>query len=221
MPFRLPRDATLVRFPAADGVSLEGRLTLGGRDRAVVLCHPHPLYGGSMLTPVTLTAEEAFRGAGYTTLAFNFRGVGGSGGTHDEGRAEVGDVRGALAFLDDTLGEGLVVRAIAGYSFGSWVGGRAAAAEPRVGRFLGIAPVVSRYDYGDLRGLAACVALIAGRHDPYGDPARLEALVAGLPARPWLRVLDADHFFVDALDELADACRAALAWFDDTSSPPS
>src|SRR5438876_1056805 len=169
MPFRLPRDARLVRFPAADGVSLEGRLTLGGGDRAVVLCHPHPLYGGSMLTPVTLTAEEVFHAAGYTTLAFNFRGVGGSGGAHDEGRAELGDVSGALAYLDGTLGDVLAVRAIAGYSFGSWVGGRAAAADRRVGRYLGIAPVVNHYAYGFLRDAQARLALIAGRRDPYGD----------------------------------------------------
>src|SRR5215831_9828444 len=61
MAFRLARDARLVRFSSADGVSLEGRLTGEGRDRGVVLCHPHPLYGGSMLTPVILTVEAAFR----------------------------------------------------------------------------------------------------------------------------------------------------------------
>jgi hypothetical protein len=214
MPFRLPRDAKLVHFPAADGVRLEGRLTLGDPDRAVVLCHPHPLYGGSMLTPVTLTAEQAFHTAGYTTLAFNFRGVGGSAGTHDEGRAEVGDVRGALTFLDETLGDALAVRAIAGYSFGSWVGGRAAAADPRVGLYLGIAPVVNQYDYTFLRDATARLALIAGRRDPYCDPARLDAFVASLPARPWLRLLDADHFFGEALDDLLAACRDALAWFE-------
>src|SRR5215468_6879900 len=85
--FRLPRGAQLVRFHSADGLSLEGRLTAGDRDCGVVLCHPHPLYGGSMLTPVILTVEAAFHEAGFTTLAFNFRGVGGSEGAHGEGRA--------------------------------------------------------------------------------------------------------------------------------------
>jgi alpha/beta superfamily hydrolase len=133
MAFRLPRGARLVRFPSADGLQLEGRLTAGSRDQGVVLCHPHPLYGGSMLTPVILTVETVFRTAGFTTLAFNFRGVGASQGTHGEGRTEVADVAG-------------------------------------------------------------------------------ETLAASLPERPWLRVLDTDHFFAGSLDDLAVACGTAIAW---------
>ncbi len=212
MAFRLPRGATLGRFPSADGLSLEGRLTPGAGDRGVVLCHPHPLYGGSMLTPVIMTVEAAFHAAGFTTLAFNFRGVGGSEGTHGEGRAEVADVAGALAHLRAALDAAPRLVAVAGYSFGSHVGGRAAAADPGVGFYLGVAPVVARYDYGFLAGLGGRVALIVGARDEYGDPARLEALAARLPARPWLRTLDADHFFADSLDALGAACGDAIAW---------
>jgi alpha/beta superfamily hydrolase len=209
MAFRLPRGAKLVRFPSADGLSLEGRLTPGAGDRGVVLCHPHPLYGGSMLTPVIMTVEAAFHAAGFTTLAFNFRGVGASEGTHGEGRTEVADVAGALAHLRASV-DALV--AVAGYSFGSHVGGRAAAAEPGVGFYLGVAPVVARYDYGFLAGLRGRVALIAGARDEYSDPPKLEALAASLPERPWLRMIETDHFFGDALDELAAACGEAIAW---------
>jgi alpha/beta superfamily hydrolase len=210
--FRLPRGATLARFPSTDGLSLEGRLTPGDRDRGVVLCHPHPLYGGSMLTPVILTVEAAFHAAGFTTLAFNFRGVGASEGTHGEGRAEVADVAGALRHLRASLDGAPGLVAVAGYSFGSHVGGRAAAADPGVGFYLGVAPVVARYDYEFLAGLRGRVALISGTRDEYGDPATLEALAASLPSRPWLRTLDADHFFGGALDELAGACGEAIAW---------
>jgi uncharacterized protein len=209
--FRLPRGAQLVRFPSADGLSLEGRLTAGDRDRGVVLCHPHPLYGGSMLTPVILTVEGAFHEAGFTTLAFNFRGVGGSEGTHGEGRTEVADVVGALAYLRTILHAPRLV-AVAGYSFGSHVGGRAAAADSGVGLYLGIAPVVARYNYDFLAGVRGLVALIAGARDEYSDPARLEALAASLPTRPWLRVLQTDHFFADALDDLGAVCGEAIAW---------
>ena len=201
-----------MRFTSADRLSLEGRLTAGDRDRGVVLCHPHPLYGGSMLTPVILTVEAAFHEAGFTTLAFNFRGVGGSEGTYGEGRAEVADVAGALAHLRAALGGEPRLIAIAGYSFGSHVGGRAASVDPGVGFYLGVAPVVARYDYGFLGGIQGRVALIAGARDEYSDPARLEALAGSLPARPWLRVLATDHFFADALDDLATACGEALAW---------
>jgi uncharacterized protein len=212
MAFRLPRGAQLVRFASADGLSLEGRLTAGSHDRGVVLCHPHPLYGGSMLTPVILTVEAAFQAAGFTTLAFNFRGVGGSEGSHGEGRTEVADVAGALTHLRSALGTEARLIAVAGYSFGSHVGGRAAAADPGVGLFLGVAPVMARYDYGFLAGVRGRVALVAGAHDEYSDPTRLEALAGSLPARPWLRVLPTDHFFTDMLDELASACGEAIRW---------
>lgn len=212
MAFTLPRHARLVRFSARDGVSLEGRLTPGDPGRAVVLCHPHPLYGGSMLTPVIMTVEQAFREAGYTTLAFNFRGVGGSHGTHGGGEAEVADVAGALDHLAEAVGGRPGVQAIAGYSFGSHVGGRVAAIDPRVSWYLGIAPVLGRADYGFLRTARCRIALVAGARDEHGDPPRLRALVAALPGAPWVRMLDADHFFTGARADLAAACRDAIAW---------
>jgi len=262
--FRLHRDARLVHFASADGVRLEGRLTVvspnrgalpdrdAGRARGVVLCHPHPLYGGSMLSPVVLTAEQAFREAGWTTLAFNFRGVGGSRGTHDEGVAEQGDVTGALDALVAALAEGspasrtsalgpstpgppdprpsvlespaagapatqpasaaAPVCAIAGYSFGSLVGAQVAAQDRRVTFYLGIAPVLDRRDFGFLRSAHGRLAFIGATRDQFCAPARLEALVATLPGPPWLRFVEADHFFADALDDLAAACRDAIAW---------
>jgi len=226
MAFRLPLGARLVRFPSTDGFSLEGRLTPAdpGRGlapaavRGVVLCHPHPLHGGSMLTPVILTAEQAFREAGYTTLLFNFRGVGASEGAHGEGRAEVADVAGALAFVREALGGAAapvsvpVSIAVAGYSFGSHVGARAAAADPGVGFYLGIAPATGHYDYGMLTGFRGRIALIGGTRDQYGSREAFLALAARLPGPSWHRLLEADHFFSDAMPELAAACGDAVAW---------
>jgi hypothetical protein len=170
-----------------------------------------------MLTPVILTVEAAFHAAGFTTLAFNFRGVGASEGTHGEGTTEVADVSGALAHLRESLDAAPRLVAVAGYSFGSHVGGRAAAADPGVGFYLGVAPVLARYDYGFLAGLRGCIALIAPARDEFSDPARLETLAASLPERPWLRTIDTDHFFGDALDELGAACGEAIVW---AASPP-
>src|SRR5512135_1099028 len=113
MAIRLSHNITPVRFPTPDGLRLEGRLARGAPNRAAVLCHPHPLYGGSMLTPVIMTAEQAFQEAGYTTLAFNFRGVGGSEGTYGEGQAEVADVVGAISFLEETFGGKPKLQAVA------------------------------------------------------------------------------------------------------------
>lgn len=212
MAIRLSPDAQLVRFLSSDGLWLEGRLTRKAADRAVVLCHPHPLHGGSMLTPVIMRAEQAFQEAGFTTLAFNFRGVGASQGTHGEGRAEVADVAGGLSFLQESPGGRPKRLAVAGYSFGSYVGAQTAAADNRVVFYLGIAPPLNRYDFGFLRQAVCRMAFIRAGQDEFCDAARFESLYLSLPATPWVRTLDTGHFFKDDREELSAACRDAIAW---------
>jgi alpha/beta superfamily hydrolase len=124
----------------------------------------------------------------------------------------VADVAGALAHVRESLDASPRLVAVAGYSFGSHVGGRAAAADPGVGFYLGVAPVLARYDYGFLSGLRGRVALIVPTRDEYSDPERLEALAASLPERPWLRAIDTDHFFGEALDGLSVVCGEAIGW---------
>ncbi len=214
MAIRLSPNARLVRFASSDGLRLEGRLTPAASDRGVVLCHPHPLYGGSMMTPVIMTVEQAFQGAGYTTLAFNFRGVGASEGGHGEGRTEVADVTGALSFLDESLGGRRRMLAVAGYSFGSHVGALAATADERVGFYCGVAPPLTHRDFGFLRHAICRMALIGATRDEVCPRPLFEALYFSLPATPWTRLIDADHSFADALPALAGACRDAIAWAD-------
>lgn len=214
MAIRLSRDARLVRFRSADSLELEGRLTRGTPDRAVVLCHPHPLYGGSMLTPVIMTVEQTFVESGYTTLAFNFRGVGASQGSYGEGRAEVADVTGALNYLAEILGGIPLMQVVAGYSFGSVVGGSVAAGDARVGLYLGIAPPLKQYDFTFLRRAMCWIALVGGSRDEFCDRKALEEFIVSLPRKGWLRVLDTDHFFGEKLEDLAQACRDVIAWFE-------
>ena len=193
---------------------LEARLDLpDGAPRAVAVCgHPHPLHGGTMHTKALYQTAKALTRVGVAAVRFNFRGVGASEGTHGEGRAELADVAGALAHVRASLDGAPRLVAVAGYSFGSHVGGRAAAADPGVGFYLGVAPVVARYDYGFLADIRGRVALVSGTRDEYSDPAKLAALVASLPSPPWVRALEADHFFGDKLDELGAACGEAIAW---------
>ncbi len=165
-----------------------------------------------MLTPVIMTVEQAFMEAGYTTLAFNFRGVGGSEGSFGEGRAVVADVTGGLNFLEETLEGVPLVRVVAGYSFGSMVGARVAAVDPRVRLFVGIAPPMNLYDFDFLKSAACRIALVGASHDEFCDRKRLEAFCASLPRKAWLRVLDTDHFFAGELEDLARACREVIAW---------
>jgi alpha/beta superfamily hydrolase len=212
MPIRFSPNASLVRFSSSDGLQLEGRMARGAPDRGVALCHPHPQYGGSMLTPVIMTVEQAFQEAGYTTLAFNFRGVGGSEGAYGGGQAEVADVTGALTYLEAALGGRARRLAVAGYSFGSFVGAMAAAADRRVRFYLGVALPLNHYDFGFLRQAVCPMALIGATRDEHCDANALEALYLSLPATPWVRQLDTTHGFADALDALAQACRDATAW---------
>jgi alpha/beta superfamily hydrolase len=215
MPIRLSPRMELVHFPSTDGLRLEGRLLRADPDRAVVLCHPHPLHGGSMLTPVIMAAEQGFQEAGWTTVAFNFRGVGTSQGRHGGGRDEVADVEGALAFAAEQLGRPPALQTVAGFSFGSFVGGTVAAADPRVRALLCMAPVLNHYDYSFLRRVSCPIAIIAPGQDEFSDPQKLEALVASLPRAPWLRVIDADHLFRTAWSELPQVLRDAVGWIQE------
>jgi alpha/beta superfamily hydrolase len=81
---------------------IEGRLKSGNGDKAVVITHPHPLYGGDMDNPVVGAIAKAFQQSGYTTLRFNFRGVGGSQGSFADGIGEMDDVRAALTYLKES-----------------------------------------------------------------------------------------------------------------------
>jgi alpha/beta superfamily hydrolase len=91
-----------VHFPASS-LQLEGLLSLASGDKGVVITHPHPLYGGDMHNNVVDTLARVYRQHGYTTLRFNFRGVGGSQGHYDEGEGEQEDIKAALDYL---LGQG-------------------------------------------------------------------------------------------------------------------
>ena len=122
---------TKVTFPAGD-LTLEGRVWLaaGGRDIGVVLCHPHPLHGGNMYSNVISAVAEALWQHDVSTLRFNFRGTGGSTGSHGGGEAEGADVAAAVGYLVSC--QPVSTLAVVGYSFGAAVGLLAGAADPRV-----------------------------------------------------------------------------------------
>ncbi|MGE3919076.1 MAG: alpha/beta hydrolase, partial [Hyphomicrobiaceae bacterium] len=119
-----------VTFPVGS-ISLEGLISVPPKAAiAAVVCHPHPLRGGEMRNNVVTALVEWLGRAGIATLRFNFRGVGRSGGVHDDGTGEVDDVRGAL---DCLLARGpFETVVVAGYSFGSIVGLMAGAEDARV-----------------------------------------------------------------------------------------
>jgi alpha/beta superfamily hydrolase len=100
---------------------IEGLLRRTSKEKCVVICHPHPLMGGSMYNNVVEAIGEAFDSENFSTLRFNFRGVGGSTGTYDEGRGEKEDILAVCEYLKKM---GIMKLFFAGYSFGAWVGSK-------------------------------------------------------------------------------------------------
>jgi uncharacterized protein len=208
-----------VRIPAADGVVLDGRVTVPiGARTGVVLCHPHPLYGGDMDNPVVVRAAEVCRDVGLATLRFDFRGVGASTGTFDEGRGEQDDLIAALDRLAAMLPADAAVAAV-GYSFGAAVAARAAMRRAMAGVAL-IAPALAMpalASLGDLATVAGPLLIVAGTADPYCPLDALERLARSLPQATVRTVDGADHFFLGKLFPLGEIVRA---WARAVAEPP-
>ena len=166
--------------------------------RAVILLHPHPLYGGTMHNAVILTLARmvAEQGEAETaSLRFNFRGVERSGGMHDHGVGELLDVEAAVRHVRHNLPRARIT--LGGYSFGSWVGLRAAWKEPDIERVALIAPATRLLDYHGLmsewRPIHAEIAV--GNRDQFVDVTDARRLAERIGAT--LHVVEgADHFFV-------------------------
>ena len=186
---------------------IEALLNMGSANptHAAVVCHPHPLFGGTLHNKVVFHATKALQGFGFPVLRFNFRGAGLSEGKHDEGRGEFDDVRTALNWLAKEFSLPLV---FAGFSFGAAVGLRASAEDSRVVGLIGLGtPVVAvenrSYDLEFLRKVTVPKLFISGDRDQFGPRAKLEAFVVTLPEPRQLSLISgADHFFEGRLSEM-------------------
>lgn len=194
-----------VSFPSGSLI-LEGMLSIpsnaGGR--GAVLCHPHPLHGGEMRNLVLARVSDALVQEGFSTLRFNFRGVGKSQGGYDEGRGETEDVMAAVDFLLKELA--LPGVDLAGYSFGSWVGMLGGAAHPGVRRLVGIAPPLSHMDLGEAGNTAKPKFFVRGGKDEYCGEEDFRRWFNGLPDPKEEKLLPAaNHFFQGFEMEIARA----------------
>jgi alpha/beta superfamily hydrolase len=171
---------------------------------AAVVCHPHPLFGGTMHNKVVYQAAKSLSALGFPVLRFNFRGAGLSEGAHDRGGGEVQDVRAALDFLAREFPETQLL--LAGFSFGAWVGLRAACADARVARLIGMGIPVNNCDFSFLAECTMPKLFVHGEHDEHGAIAKVRKVVASLPGEKTLVVVpNADHFFAGKLPELDSA----------------
>jgi alpha/beta superfamily hydrolase len=170
---------------------------------AAVVCHAHPLHGGTMHFKLIFRVARAFDDLGFPTLRFNFRGVGGSEGAFDEGRGERDDVRAAVDWLAERHpGVDLVV---AGFSFGAWTGLSVGCAHPRVTHVVGLGMPARAYT-PELTTCKKPKLLVHGTRDEFGPMAQLNSWFADLPEpKRLVRVEGADHFFEGRRDEMAKA----------------
>jgi len=202
---------TAIRSIDLDGPAgrLEALLNAGAADSAyaALVCHPHPLYGGTLHNKVVFHAMKALNSFGFPVLRFNFRGTGLSHGEHDHGQGEVDDVRAALDWLDREFHRPLV---FAGFSFGAAVGLRAVCPDSRVRAAIGlglpVAPIEDRtYDYGFLSACTKPKLFVSGDRDQFGTPVQLKALVDSLPnPKELVLIAGADHFFEGRLREMRE-----------------
>jgi uncharacterized protein len=188
----------------------------GNATHAAVVCHPHPLFGGTLHNKVVFHTMKALNSFGFPVLRFNFRGTGLSEGEHHQGEGEVEDVQTAFDWLDTEFHLPLI---FAGFSFGAAVGLRPACSDPRVRAAIGVgtpvAPVADDteeprvYKFDFLRDCTKPKLFISGARDQFGPRAKLESLVASVPEPKTLVVIEgADHFFEGRLRELREAIEA-------------
>jgi alpha/beta superfamily hydrolase len=200
-----------VEIPTPHGF-LEGLLrmpdsqTSGDRSprMAALMCHPHPLYGGTMHTKAVFRIAQALVDLGFPTLRFNFRGVGRSTGSYDQGRGERDDVRAALDYLAGVFPA--VPLALGGFSFGSWVALPVGCTDARIIQVIGAGvPLTSL----PVDALAACVKyklIVQGERDQYGPKDELVRWFAEVAEPKDLRIVQgADHFFTERQAELVQA----------------
>jgi uncharacterized protein len=179
---------------------------------AAVVCHPHPVYGGTMHTKAVYRAAQALNEAGLVALRFNFRGVGVSTGSYDQGIGETEDLRAALDWLEARYPQLPLV--VGGHSFGSSVGLSVGAADPRAVALFGLGLPVDKaeYDYSFLGDADKPVLVVQGENDEFGSGASVAEVLAPLgPHITLVRIPGSDHYFTDRLDELRETVRGYYA----------
>jgi alpha/beta superfamily hydrolase len=195
--------------------SVDPETRAGQPPLAAVVCHPHPLFGGTMHNKVVYQAAKTIHRFGLPVVRFNFRGVGLSEGRHDNGQGEMDDVITVLNFLAEEFPA--LPLLVAGFSFGSWVGLRAGCADSRVTELIGLGLPVANFKARSFAYLDGCEKpklLVTGELDRFGPPHELRAMVNSFPPnvmeQTQVAIVGGDHFFTGHLPELDKTIAAWL-----------
>lgn len=181
-----------------------------GEERSAwgIVCHPHPLFGGTMHNKVVTTLAKTFQTMGVTTVRFNFRGVGKSEGAFDQGNGELDDL---LAVIDWVQHQGVKNEIwLAGFSFGSYVAAKAATQIP-INKLVTVAPAVQHFPMQALPPITCPWVLVQGELDDVVPPKEVLAWAESRHPKPIIiRFPDAGHFFHGQLGELRTKLQEAL-----------
>ena len=188
--------------------TLEGLLEKNSETNGVVITHPHPLYGGNMHNNVVISITNTYQKMGYTTLRFNFRGVGNSQGSHGDGVGEQEDVRAAISYLANLS---IYQIDLVGYSFGAWVNVLAATNNLNIKNMVMVSPPVAFIDFGSISGLSSLRLIVTGSRDDIAPPDLIKKSYAAWNAAAQFEVINgADHFYAGSLDKLEAILAAYL-----------
>ena len=182
---------------------LEARYTHNNKSSspAVLILHAHPGHGGSMNNPLSLKIHKFFSDVGFSSLRFNFRGVGKSDGEHDGSEGELADSAIALDWLQNQNQESKEYW-VCGISFGAWVGMQLLMRRPEIPRFVLISPPVGKYDFNFLAPCPASGLIISAEKDSLIQNDSVKDVVKKLNKQKSIEVKheiakSADHFFLN------------------------
>jgi uncharacterized protein len=184
----------------AGNILLEGLFCRGSHEYGVVVTHPHPQYGGDMHNDVVSSLVQAYYDKGFTTLRFNFRGVGGSTGAFENGLGEADDVLGAIQFL---VLSGMEQIHLVGYSFGAWVNALVPALPEEVVAVVAISPPVSFLDYSNMAKMPQLKMIVSGQQDDFAGVEDIQNYHNKNHPQATLTLLEGcDHFYSGNLEKL-------------------
>lgn len=163
-----------------------------------VVCHPHPLHGGTLHNKVVFRASRGLEREDVATLRFNFRGAGTSQGRHDNGQGEQQDLEAAIKWMQARHKDTKLF--LAGFSFGAWVASRVAWARDDVAAMVLIGSPVDKYDMDYIRHAPQPILFLQGSEDEFGEVDKLAKIVEGCRNAELIVVNGADHFFKNQVE---------------------
>ncbi|MCX8505378.1 MAG: alpha/beta hydrolase [Alphaproteobacteria bacterium] len=177
-----------------------------GAPTALVL-HPHPQHGGTMNNRVTYALYQMFQQRGFSVLRFNYRGVGRSQGSYDQGVGELADAAAALDWLESVCGD-RSASWVAGFSFGAWIGMQLLMRRPEIAGFISVSPPANMFDFTFLAPCPVSGLVVHGNEDELVPHQSVTKLVAKLAQQKEISVdfqtiAGAGHFYQQQLEQLS------------------